>query len=352
MHPVQPFQQFLIWKLLGRGVQLSSITWEDYGRRLWDFARFLHANGLAWNEPVYELGKSVVARYRDWSVSELTLSAKTVNGRLRLIVDFYEWAHTRELIDRLPFDYADVRVPQFDRLLMHVDEGERTVGRPNIMLREWTAMPEFLTSDQIRIVRALPLSPTRRLLFELMVRVGLRSVEARTFPLRYVFNPATRRDCAPDRMIRLRLDPRHIHTKFGKARDVDVPYSLMSDLYSYTLYERNRLVNGASQQHRASLLLTTHGMSFSKDAVAETFRTVSALAGFRVTALMLRHTYAIYTLARLRANPDYTGEPLLYLRDRLGHENVQTTAVYLAQIEQLAGATVLSIADEYEVLFA
>lgn len=351
MYPVQPFQKFLIWKLLEQGVHMSPITWEDYGRRLWDYVSFLHANGLAWDDPFSAPGESVVSRYRDWSVTKLALSAKTVNSRLRLIVEFYEWTFKQGLIDRLPFDYSDVRVPEIDHLLMHVQRGERVVSRPRVLLSEWKAMPVFLTSKQIQVVRSLPLSPTRRLLFELMLRVGLRSVEARTFARGYVFNPAARRDCAPGRMIRLRLDPRDMHTKFVKSRDVDVPYSLMRDLYAYTLYERNRLASVSSEQ-QTSLLLTTHGVPFSKDSVAETFRAISVAAGFRVTARMLRHSYAIHTLARLRANPDYVGEPLLYVRDRLGHENVQTTTVYLDQIEQLAGAAVLAIADEYDALFA
>lgn len=350
MRPVQPMQDFLVWKLLGRGITLSILTWEAYGRALWDFASFLHANGIAWDANFSAPGKGPMSRYRDWSVGELGLSAKTVNARLRLVTEFYEWAQHRKLIDTLPFGYLESRARPIDHLLAHVDRGVRMNCRPDVELTEWAAPAEFLTQPQLRVVRALPLSSSRRLLFELMARSGLRSVEARTFPLSRVFNPAAGLGHTLGSMIRVRLDPKEMRTKFGKTRDVDVPYSLMQDLHAYTLYERNRLAS--SKQPCGQLLLTVNGRAFSKDGVAEVFAQISRQVGFRVTALMLRHSYAIHTLATLRANPNYHGEPLLYLRDRLGHSDVQTTTGYLRQLEQLAGAAALAIEDEFNVLFA
>lgn len=350
MRPLQPMQDFLVWRLLGNGVALSTLTWEAYGRALWDFSCFLHANDLTWNSPFTAPGKGPVSRYRDWSLHELRLSARTVNSRLRLVTEFYEWAQRRQLIDVLPFGYLELRARPIDHLLMHVDRGQRTNQRPDVEVVEWVAPPEFLTSTQLDAVRALPVSTSWRLLVDLMARVGLRSVEARTFPLSRVFNPASRAGCEPGQMIRVRLDPREMQTKFSKPRDVDVPYSLMQDLYAYTLYERNRLAKPGSPCK--PLILTVGGRPFSKDAIVGVFQRISRQAGFRTTALMLRHSYAIHTLSRLRANPQYHGEPLLYVRDRLGHADVQTTTVYLRQIEQLAGATALAIEDEFNALFA
>lgn len=349
MRPLQPFQDFLIWRLLGRGFPLSELTWEAYGRRLWDYAMFLSANHVPWDQTFDAPGKSPLVRYRDWSLRELNLSRKTVNSRLRLVGDFYEWAHARRLIPSLPFTYRPTRLRRVDHLLMHVSQGVPVETR-GLEVREWSAPPEFLTLEQLRLARSACTSPGRTILFDLMFRVGLRSVEARTFPLSYVFNPAQRADCKPDQMIRVRLDPRDMHTKFAKPREVDVPFSLMQEMYSYTLYERNRLASTSSAQSQA-LVLTASGRQFSKDAVVGLFASLSVAVGFRVSALMLRHSYAIHTLAKLRARTDYHGEPLLYLRDRLGHSDVQTTLVYLRQIEQLAGGLVLAVENELNRLF-
>lgn len=64
-----------------------------------------------------------------------------------------------------------------------------------------------------------------------MVRVGLRSSEARTFPRKYVFNPATNSHVKPGTMIDVRLDPRDMDIKFDKPRTVHVPCSLMQDMH-------------------------------------------------------------------------------------------------------------------------
>lgn len=350
MRPAQPFQDFLLWKLLGQGKYLSPLTFKTYGERLWDFAMFLGANNLQWDEEVIAVGTSVVTKYRDWSLGEQALARRTINGRLRLVREFYEWALAGRLIAKLPFAYSETRAPNRDHMLKHLDEPGRRIAKSNLEVREWLSMPEFLTIEQLRITRSALRSSGHRLLFDLMTRVGLRSVEARTFPTKYVFDPSKRTDCQPDRMIRIRLHPSDMSIKFDKPRDVDMPYSLMQDLHAYTLYERNRLLGARADEVR-ELIATVNGTVFSKDAVGQLFRAVSAKTSFRATALMLRHSYAVHTLRRLRAQKDFVGEPLLYVRDRLGHEDVQTTVVYLRQIDQLAGGLMLAMHDEFDRLF-
>ena len=46
------------------------------------------------------------------------------------------------------------------------------------------------------------------------------------------------------------------------------------------------------------------------------------------------------------------GDPLLYVRDRMGHKNVTTTAIYLHLINQLASELSLKHEAELEELFA
>jgi len=349
MRPLQPAQAFLTWQLLARGRLLSPLTWEDYGRRLWDYFAFLHANELEWDDVRQSPGLSPVARYRDWSVSELKLRPSTVNGRLRLVISMYEWAKSERLIDRLPFTYAEVaRLPQ-EELLAHARAQGGRKSVPALLEREWTALPEFLSRDQIRTCVVQPLAAGQRILFELMARVGLRACEARTFPKKYVFDPRKRDDCGPHESIRVLLDPRDMWIKFKKARAVDVPYALMLDMHRYTLYERNRLVERGTDSD--ALVLNNLGRPYTRGALVESFKRLSATTGFRVRPLQLRHSYAIHTLAHLRGNASYTGDPLMYLRDRLGHKSVQTTIVYLRQLEQLAGGVALALDAEFNQLF-
>ena len=48
--PLEPAQSFLWHILAGTGRVESPLTWETYGRRLYDYFAFLEANGLRWNE--------------------------------------------------------------------------------------------------------------------------------------------------------------------------------------------------------------------------------------------------------------------------------------------------------------
>lgn len=61
-------------------------------------------------------------------------------------------------------------------------------------------------------------SASQQLLFDLMARVALRSVEARTFPLSYVIDPRTQKALKPGTLIGVRLDPRDMKIKFDKPR--------------------------------------------------------------------------------------------------------------------------------------
>lgn len=349
MHPAQPFDAYLNYRLLERGKKLDVKTWEAYGRRLWDFARFLHDNALMWDQPFGSHGTSVVRVYRDWQAEDLKLEPNTVNDRLRIVIDFYRWAEGRKLIERLPFMHSDITAHGIEHDLAHVTGGRTRVRRPDVMLDEWEKEPAFLTAEQVKVARSAIRSTPQRFLFDLMVRVGLRSMEARTFPLACVFDPSTRPYLKPGTLIDIRLDPRDMDLKFHKPRVVHVPYSLMEDMHAYALFERNRSVNPGGESK--VLLLTVHGNAYSKESAVKAMQDLGRKVGFAIRPLMLRHSYAVHTLLLLRSHPEIKLEPLMYVRDRLGHKSVQTTLVYLQQIERLLGAEALAMMAEFDRLF-
>ena len=349
--PLEPVQSFLLHVLTEAGGVESKLTWETYGRRLYDFFAFLEANALCWDEGSKPHGLSVVARYRDWSLGELGISPTTTNKRLNLVVRFYEWCKRHGHVSELPFGHRDIRIANREGLLAHVDRSGGMSSKPTVMARERKAPIKFLTKDQVRECFRARIDPSHRLLLHLMVRVGLRSCEARTFPVRYVFNPRSRPDLTPGQMIRVDIDPGHMHIKFRKPRMVDVPWSLMEDMWSYFLHEREKRRQRSVADPQA-LILTENGTEFSKSAVVDVMKAIERKVGFLVRAHMLRHTYGTYTLAALRKSREFDGEPLLYVRDRMGHSDVQTTAIYLHLINQLDAQIVLAHEDEIDMLFA
>jgi integrase len=346
---MEPAHSFLWETLVLTGGAPNALTWDAYGRRLYDYFAFLEANHLAWNEEVKPQGLSVVARYRDWSLSELKLSAGTINKRLAIVVRFYEWSKLHGLISHLPFNMRTVQTRKGEGFLSHVARSGFH-AKPAVMVREQPAPIRIATKSQVKECLRLRLDASHRLLFNLMVRTGLRSCEARTFPEKYVFNPKTRRGLVAGQMIRVDLKPADMHLKFGKPRTIDMPWSLMEDMWSYTLHERERR-RQISDVDSPCLLLTTIGTSFSRGCVREAMSSISNKAGFHLTAHMLRHTYATYTLAALRKSAEFHGEPLLYVRDRMGHSDVQTTSKYLHLINQLDAQLALAHEDEMDALF-
>ena len=364
-YPLQPVQDFLLHLLLDSGDAQSKLTWEAYGRRLYDFFAFLSTNGLRWNAPRGPVGLSVVSRYRDWSAGDLQLDASTINARLRLIVQFYEWAQKKSHVDHLPFDYRDATITRDEpSFLAHVERADPVVSKPSVMLPEPRQVIRFVTRSQADVCREFIANASHRLLFELMFRVGLRSVEARSFPLKYVFNTTGRKDLIPGQMIRIDLDPRDMRIKRNKPRSVDVPWSLMEDMYAYSILERNvrlgrdPLVSGsardgvrAQRSLPTALIVSNLGNELARSSVVSFFADLSDKVGFKVTAHMLRHSYGTYTLAALRRSPTFSGEPLLYVRDRMGHSSVQTTTIYLHLINQLEAQLVLQHEDEIDALF-
>ncbi|MFJ7313452.1 tyrosine-type recombinase/integrase [Pseudomonas sp. NPDC098747] len=348
--PVEPVQTFLWYVLVESGEALSLLTWEAYGRRLFDYFAFLEANDLAWDEQCVAPGLSVLARYRDWSSGELSLDSSTVNKRLGLIVRFYRWAKLRGLVTLLPFSEKRVRVAQNLGLLSHTACSKAETTKASVMVRERRRLTKFLTKIQAKVCLALNTDPSHKILLHLMVRTGLRSCEARTFPVKYVFNPRLKKGLRQGQMISVAIEPKDMCIKFGRPRTIDVPWSLMEAMWSYSLHQRE-VRKSYGDGNVSALLLTSKGRHYSKDSVVDVMKAYEKKCGFYVRAHMLRHTYGTYTLLALRKSKSFEGEPLLYVRDRMGHSDVQTTMIYLHVMDQLEAQSVLAHEDEIDMMF-
>ena len=349
---VEPAQTFL-WELLATsGRARSPLTWAKYGRDLYDYFAFLDANGIDWRSTPPAGMPTPIDWYRDWSRAEVGLDASTINARLRLIARFYQWAVKCGHIEIVPFQSATVRVARSPGFLAHVDTSEGKVQSHSHLLPQRRSIIKFLTAEQAHLCMRELSNVTHKLMFELMVRCGLRQVECRTFPLACVFDPVRRRDLAAGAMIRVALSAGDMKLKYDQPRDIDVPYALMQDLWAYAVRHRQRRerTRDAVNRQRA-FFLTEGGAAYGDTAFTDIFAALSRRVGFRVRPHMLRHTYGTYALMRLRKH-GFKGEPLLYVRDRMGHSSVATTSVYLHLVNQLDAQLVLQHEDELDALFA
>lgn len=348
--PVEPAHGFLWHTLVESGEYLSKLTWESYGRRLFDYFAFLEANDLSWDDKTSAPGLSVLSKYRDWSIGELGLSPGTVNKRLGIIIRLYRWAKSRGLIDTLPFGMKQVVTATRPGLLAHLSPPFEKKIKASVIIRERSVPLKFLTKEQVIKCLALRVDPSHELLFHMMVRTGMRSCEARSFPLGYVFNPVFKASLRRGQMISVELCPQDMQVKYNRPRTIDIPYSLMEKMWSYSLHQRERRRRNG-KQNSVALILTNEGQQYSKDSVVDVMKSYEQKCGFYVRAHMLRHTYATYTLKALRDLEDFKGEPLLYVRDRMGHADVKTTMIYLHLINQLEAQSALAHEDEIDRMF-
>lgn len=287
--------------------------------------------------------------FRDWAKTTCQLSSSTINGRLRTIRKFYAWAHRYGLIASMPFDMVDAKIIRKPPLLAHVQRPGSIQQTSSLMLKESQTVLKFLSKQQFLLCLKVIANPSHRLMFRLALQTGMRSEELRSFPEKYLFDIAGRNDLAGQAKVRLALHVSDMRLKGGRNRDIDMPLSLLDDLWRYTVLERPRRAN-RSPTARAELFLTEHGNPYSESAIERVFTSISKSVGFHVTPHMLRHTYATYTLDGLQKR-GFKGDALMYVRDRLGHSSIHTTEIYLHLLRQFDANLMLMHEEEINTLF-
>lgn len=350
LEPLEPTQTFLWHIILTSGTIESKNTWKTYSKDLYDYFSFLDANAIDWRSKAENGLPNPIERYKEWSHGHLELSRSTVNSRIKLAIRFYKWAHKSGLIDHLPFETIKTRTTSNHSFLVHTLKNPNEATTSNILLKNQKKPIRLLTKSQLALCLEKLTNETHTLMLEMICRTGLRQEELRTFPEKYIFDPSRRKDIKEGQMILIDLNPRDIKTKGKKWRTIEIPYSLMEDLWSWSVRSRAARASAGASNSR-SLFLTETGNQYGDSALDSIFRRLSKKVGFRVTAHMGRHTYATYRLRSLIASKEFQGDPLLYVMDRLGHASVQTTAKYLEYINMLDGELLSQHEDELDELF-
>lgn len=329
----------MIHHCIKRGKVKSVKSWRPFGQAMYDFFNFLQAyDDWDWRELENGRDSTIVAQYRDWSLTQCGLNASTVNQRLRFIVKFYQFALRQGWISSLPYLLEDVHVRQTKGFLAHVNAAGGVVAVPDIMLRQPRTTIKVLTKDQvITLLRSIE-NPTHKLMVRLALATGIRREEIATFPLKYIFNPASRaaEKGASDKLsgsVRLHLNPQDMAIKNNHERAIDVPVALMADLWQYVLHERFQ-AESIHGQKESVLFLTSQGRPFANDGAGLNKILTDLGLPFRVAPHMLRHTYATHTLYAMREKKSRT-DPLLYVKNRLGHSSIHSTLIYLHFLDEI-----------------
>ncbi|WP_235007888.1 tyrosine-type recombinase/integrase [Caballeronia humi] len=311
---------------------------------MYDYFAWLEANGLDWDAlPIdsAEFGEiSNLALYRNWSLDVLdansdrhSMQPSTVRKRLSQIMRFYEWAATHKRIAHVPWDVQLSRIG---------DESHRDAIKASTLPRVPRQPIRFLTTQQCRALLESCNSRTVQLMTKLMLQTGLRSEECRTFPTKYLFDPAPERR---SRKIHIDLSPSDMKLKGGRPRRIYASGQLIKDLFDFVNFGEGAVRAKLYRMTRGSacpyVFLNRHGAPWSEKGLCHAYRKLwapavpaRAVLDFKVTPHMLRHTFATYELYGESQNRNL-GYALAWVRDRLGHASISTTTVYVHCLDML-----------------
>ncbi|WP_350029252.1 MULTISPECIES: tyrosine-type recombinase/integrase [unclassified Caballeronia] len=335
---------YLLWVALENPRTRSPATWRSYAETIYDYFAWLEANALSWDAVPARYGEgggiSNIALYRDWSLDALdqrtgghAMQPSTVRKRLSQVMRFYEWALARGRIEAVPWDVS--RSDVLDWRLHDVIHESTLPAVPRRPIR-------FLTVDQCRALLEKCPGPTVRLMTKLMLQTGLRNEECRTFPMKYLFDPAPARR---SRRIAIDLSPSDMRLKGSRPRRIYASGQLMKDLFDFANFGEGAM---RAKLHRSSegtaspyVFLNRLGEPWSEKGLCNAYRKlwcpVSAakpLLDFKVTPHMLRHTFATLELYA-ESQTRNLGFALAWVRDRLGHASITTTTAYVHCLDML-----------------
>jgi integrase len=313
---------------------------------MYDFFSFLEVNDdWDWRKININRDDTILSTYRDWSLSILGLKASTVNYRLRVIISFYRHALRRSWINTLPYELEDVTVKESKGFLAHINTRGGVMTSPDVMLKTQQTQINVLTIGQVTQFLSSIQNITQKLIARLALQTGLRKEELVTFPLKYVQNPQAL--TRPSSHISVKLNSSDMQTKGSKARTIHVPLGLMAALWEYALHERNQLEVSSKQ---SVLFLNRFGKPYANGGLSLNKLWDGLGLPFKVYPHILRHTYATHTLYELRQKKNIGVDPLIYVRNRLGHASIITTQKYLHFLDDIEDDVMTDFQNEIDQL--
>lgn len=308
-------------------------TWKAYASALLDYLRSCEASD--WN--YLTVTDDHLAAYRTHLAASISIrgtpvKARTVNHRLSAIIEFYRWLKKQGL---------ELRLSAGSRQSYSLGGGWFGARKERNELYLPNGEPRKPIAIRVSKIQAIcqHLKERDNLLASWALATGAREHELLALNLNQI--PDTQSSqYAHNKLIAIPI----FITKGNRARDLLVPRRVIDLTWRYILGERALIAKRISKTRalssdaRNAVFLSFHGKRHSSRSIQQDFRAAADSEGSRAVFHDLRHTFAIHRLAQLRNRPianDYGQlvDPLLTLRDILGHKHVNTTMIYLGALE-------------------
>src|SRR5690606_13693331 len=130
---------------------------------------------LDWADVARGEEKSLVAAYRDYSLTDLELARNTIRQRLLYICEFYEYALKQGWVERLPFSTEDRTVQKGSGgFLGHIDGRGNTRQVRDVMPRKHKILPKFLTTTEVHSLLSTTRNHHHLMIIRMALHTGLR----------------------------------------------------------------------------------------------------------------------------------------------------------------------------------
>lgn len=338
------------------------------------YHQFLEDNCLKWDQfPVRNFKKPTYQfkRYLEQLYHEGKLADSTAKSYMSQVVKFYKFYLTRMEFDNPPFEYEvvsinvaskhssisssrNILITSTDLRLKIATAGKQIPNNLRALSEdEWKILDEVLRLDRCGLrlsgglLSKVSIATEFTLLCLLMRYTGLRREEALTFPVSLV-KPEQGSLGYADIYISPTVG---VQTKGGKSRTIEIPVKLLNLLQQYKCSERynRRFLKFASKNpdvKQVPLFLTQEGTPFTIGSVNARWGEVRKYIcnkhsmAFEHKPHNLRATYGTFRLKELimGSNPLPVPRALVYIQDRMGHQNLSTTEKYLSQLKSMSDA--------------
>lgn len=322
-----------------RGRSRRPNTWKSYAADLLDYLHFCEANGINYLEPV----RGLLAAYRDQLQTrvitrrniERPISGKTINHRLGVVANFYNWMLEEGIISSLPFRREERRdTPRDKDKLAHT----RRAPKHGIDAAVPVAPEEVPKALSINLITSIlgDLGERDADITEVGLSAGPRIDEILALNIDQIPNDQAH---SASKSVPVYITK----TKGLRPRYIYIPLPVLTDLNRYIYGERARIIKRRKELgkkwDRKALFLSQNGRRLSYKTYWSNFRKAADKASCQATPHSSRHTYAIYTLARLRAasrsrGPGSGTDPLFQLQMLLGHMQLSSTQIYVRALDE------------------
>jgi len=334
--------KFLLYYCVKRGRAKSKKTLSTYASHLSHFFSFCEDNQINWRCIVENSeDEMLLSVYRDVSMNDFKLSQNTVNQRLRTLIQFYKYAQYKGWIESLPYGLESVNNSRGKHgFLAHADRGGNQQVSYDVLMKQQPSQIKFYTIDEVKQIVTAIKNTTLKLMVRVLFQTGIRRKELLRFPLDVVKRPASNQ-----KTCRVNIN----RTKGEKHREIDIPAKLMRDLWDYSIELRHQQSerSGVNSQY---LFLTTEGEEWSLYGGGFNKALEQVKLQIKISPHKCRHTYATHSLKALQAKKNSKFEPLMYLRDRLGHSSINTTMIYLHLVNELMDDLTTEYQDEIDAI--